>query len=1298
MATDFQGASRDTRRSKTPQQMWEFARNILLTKGFLSVTNENGFKKVHDIPGTQIGKIETNNHIVYMSIDGDFSCIGYVNTELNEETYIPVLRTTNPNFKFNLHCPIEGVYSYNYKNELIIAFCDGVKNESSKPKLINIFNLPVAVDSTFELINPEQIGLLNMFAEASEADIDVSYDTEGNLNADVIYITYSYVFNDNTDTAFYPIHTVAYVSTGLDIIERRSLVLDFTNLDTNFSKIRIGFVVKTNNSIVGYQSNILNYEGTSLKTTINSFTNFASIAPDELILTKQTFDKIHTMTRQSNRVLVGHTVKEEFVDFQKYANMLELGLYEYPKNGSVKDIHNYPTFMPDEVYAIYVSLQLKDATDTRSFHIPGPVLTSNDLGVLDETVINNTFGLDIVGQNYKSFHLFNTGNKIAINNNKWSFGKWQNEEIYPNTDDFNSTIDYAGAPLGGEDLRNTFIRYHRIPGLDTIATHNLLSLPNIKNPENTSVKFGIKIENFDAVVPLEIRNKIQGYKLSFVKRNRGDSLVESNTVLLKSTVYSQLVDSVNYDTTTVVHGLTGSERGYTDLIIRIREEFNTAKAFATELFKFTPRIDPTFVKCNYIFHVPKLPNVALEDNVLSFPEESFANVDSSKYLIENNIAATTRFTETGLQIDFRNTKYLNTRNEYSWKPLKLSIDSNLNQIADVEVLVNTAVNGVRTAKTINSYAGLELALNATLFNLQKNVYSGFKSSNLVTIGRIAVRNGISSTRILYEGGDVFTNNKLDLTVQQNYDANTRFKLDYTGLYSPLNNVKAVTTDSPLNTGDADGILGYTDPSDLNELNGLDYSVQVEGDESFSSLNDITTILTFDRNDNFIDYFPYRINKGVVVPNETLQTRGLRTFLSDDYYEIQNDRGPILALRATNRAVYIQTRYSLFLASIKDKLNTGESETFLGESDLFDRLPEEIMYNENKGYIGSTSQFACMIFKGGYITIDQIQGKIFIVTSSATEISAINMRNYFKDTWDIGKEYSRPDLYGDLQRVDNPYISVGHLVSYDDDYNRLIFTKKKYRLKEEFKNVVTFNGEFYLNISTPTGIDYTLINDPALLIDFNNEMYFINESITWSFALDGNKWICEHDYFPNSMQYTNIGLFSTLNSLTSNAQVYKHNDNETTGFYYGKHFDSYIDIIFNSRLDLSKMYQAVYWNSEVVNKNGSLEYFETIDKLLLYNDYQCSGYLDVKNGQFDIVRTLENQWQLNGFRDIVINRSLPLVSKDGVILENNLNINKSWFDKSDFISNFIVVRLLIDNTNNKQKYIHTVNVLSRISNR
>ena len=49
-------------------------------------------------------------------------------------------------------------------------------------------------------------------------------------------------------------------------------------------------------------------------------------------------------------------------------------------------------------------------------------------------------------------------------------------------------------------------------------------------------------------------------------------------------------------------------------------------------------------------------------------------------------------------------------------------------------------------------------------------------------------------------------------------------------------------------------------------------------------------------------------------------------------------------------------------------------------------------------------------------------------------------------------------------------------------------------------------------------------------------------------------------------------------------------------------------------------------------------------------------------------------------------------------ESNININKSFFDKSKFIGTFVVIRLIMSNNNTNDVYINQVNVKSLIDKR
>ena len=183
-------------------------------------------------------------------------------------------------------------------------------------------------------------------------------------------------------------------------------------------------------------------------------------------------------------------------------------------------------------------------------------------------------------------------------------------------------------------------------------------------------------------------------------------------------------------------------------------------------------------------------------------------------------------------------------------------------------------------------------------------------------------------------------------------------------------------------------------------------------------------------------------------------------------------------------------------------------------------------------------------------------------------------------------------------------------------------------------------------------------------------------------------------------YNSKGVFSIFNSIENNAKLYKYNSNNVNpGNFFGKQYESYVDLVFNSRLDLSKQYQSLSWVSESYNIEDNTEYqFDTIDKVMFYNNHQCSGYITVSKTDLIKSRNVEGIWQLNEFRDMVKAADKKILDDDGYLIDSNILTNKQWFAKGMFYGNFVVVRMVWENNEPILKYLHNVNVKYVISQR
>lgn len=1332
---DFQGMYRDTIRSKTPPMMWEFARNILLSKNFKGITHEDGFDFKHLIPGQCIGTINTNEDIVYFSVDGAFSCIGYFKTNINPPVYIPVIRSIYLGFKLNR--PIEGIFFYNFNKELIISFCDGIFEDSNLPRLINCTNIGVPLTGGLELVDPTSIDTLNLNISSLIGDINITYEPNGAFEGEIAYITYAYILDDKvTATAFFPIHTVAYPTMGIRREDKRNIIVTLTKLDPLYSNLKIGILVKTATALLAYESTTKSYNGTTYITTLNSLAGYNTISTDSLVIPTTVYTRIKTMTAINSEIVIGNLVSEPTIAFQKYANLLRLALRFDTRE---EQHHNHPILCPDEVYSFVISL-LKDGTYTEEFHIPGEVsnpihnetslLTSADLALLGIE--------DLIPPNssIKKFRIFNTGgfaSPFNVQSKHWSFpeavlnwGYWENVETYPNNTEYDSTLDYANLPIvGGVDLRNTPIRYHRVPGLDnlvknfpcvlgynSINTEELVARNSIGNFQGAVPAFAVFVTNFDTVVPLSIRSQIQGYKISIVKRTAGNRLVEDINFLKQATTLETTNDRIHIFTK-LPNLRFPYEYSYS--------QFGFGVLRSTLLAIHKPNINAVLVKANYGIKVNLLSSGSIDTKSSSFtgslgrinwfaidgdvpgftliPDtQRFAVIKDITYLPGNNLAANTSLVEDLILFKAHNTLALQRPNNdfphipTRWNPLLMNIPLD----PDDSDTINMTLKGFQVGTGYldfyyqydQGHNPYEVEISTTFINLIDNVYSGFSPKEFITLGQVTLRNTVDDlylpNLILRNIGDVFTNNiynilltiisfDFELVVSTQY-----FQHVIKGMISVDNNSEVYS----LNDRNNDTPIEIA-PT-------LNYSFIIYNKEVFRSLNDLIVGIAFDINKVTVNYFPYRIHRSLKLANENLSSTNIRTFLSNNYKEMLNDRGEIIALRGSNKTLYIQQKYSLFVATIKDKLTNDNSVTYLGEGDIFDRTPDEVMDASNKGYLGCTSQFASVLYRDGYVVVDQVKGNIYIISSQGIkDISRSGLNTYFNENYNTFDPYFTLDRFGNKQHLDNPFTQIGHNIGFDERYNRLLFTKKFFKFTEILGGIeptYTFDGEYY----------YKTLDDITTKLEYTDTDYFEEVSTTFSYSLDGNSWVCEHDYFPNAYVYTNLGLY-TIHS-TPNSSLYKHNSLLNKGNFYGTIFESFVDLMFNSRPDLSKLYQSISWSTQVTGVNNENYYFKTIDAIRVYNDFQATQEIDIPDNTFGISRNLEGIWNFNSFRDVVTNKNLPIISKEGRIQETNININRSWFEKSNFIYTFIVVRMIMKNLENNTISIQNVNVKSRISDR
>jgi len=147
----FLGLSKDASREKSEAGTGPYSRNIVFDKQLGSITQENGFVHQNNIRGVLMGVHSTNTHIIYITFIIEDSSVLFSYENTNTKVITEVLQTKY--FNYSVERPIEIAAWYNYNQELIIMFSDGVFEKSSAPRLINLMDIGTLLNTDKEFIS-----------------------------------------------------------------------------------------------------------------------------------------------------------------------------------------------------------------------------------------------------------------------------------------------------------------------------------------------------------------------------------------------------------------------------------------------------------------------------------------------------------------------------------------------------------------------------------------------------------------------------------------------------------------------------------------------------------------------------------------------------------------------------------------------------------------------------------------------------------------------------------------------------------------------------------------------------------------------------------------------------------------------------------------------------------------------------------------------------------------------------------------------------------------------------------------
>lgn len=476
--------NRDIVPSDLPRGTRPYARNIVNSKVTGYPSNEDGFSSIwSDEP--IVGRIVTNRETIIFSTSVD--SIGSKITRYSHQGNFLSAVIDDALLGFRFVNPIEGVFEYNQKGQLVIAWWEGIGASAQPPRVLNLDCLPFDLNPDKSFINASDVDLLLL--SPNFTNITTNYTiVGGSLPSGAIYVSVAYVFPDGSRTAYFvndaPISIFSYEdsdhihqisgATG-GVLSNKGLRLTLTGLNPTYYGIKLGVVYSQNGVITAYESPV--YKSPVSTITVQNLNNYIPTTLESILAPSISFKRVQTGDVLESKLYLANVETNLAPDIQPYINNVKVK-WVATKNVELHDFdNNYKNpifhfrgkaFKPNEVYAL--SLVATMITGEKyAYHLPGrdaqqivghpgymERATIQSMVAGGSPPVNTTAALSI-NANSKYYQVYNTAKADG------TMGFWENEnETYPNH--LCMRIFNAGGEVIG-DLRNQKVRHHRFPNV-----------------------------------------------------------------------------------------------------------------------------------------------------------------------------------------------------------------------------------------------------------------------------------------------------------------------------------------------------------------------------------------------------------------------------------------------------------------------------------------------------------------------------------------------------------------------------------------------------------------------------------------------------------------------------------------------------------------------------------------------------------------------------------------------------------------------------------------------------------------
>lgn len=511
-------------------------------------------------------------------------------------------------------------------------------------------------------------------------------------------------------------------------------------------------------------------------------------------------------------------------------------------------------------------------------------------------------------------------------------------------------------------------------------------------------------------------------------------------------------------------------------------------------------------------------------------------------------------------------------------------------------------------------------------------------------------------------------------------------------------------------------------------------------DDYSAVQDLRVAVPYPKKVVTPDDFPTRIIRSTADTGSLVDR--YREFLALDFKDLPKNRGEVEDIFVVNSILHLHAERSLFRTRGKEKLGLSDgSEAFVGSGDIFEQDPDEVITTID-GYGGTTSRFASITTRYGHFYVNQRDRKVYMVTQNIEELSAYGMEQWFRDNmkWElefydmVRDQVKNTDesVGADQFMLDSPLKHFGFTAGYDSKYKRIMLTKHDLSPTKKFKTAhaegqvdqgIAWDGEkgFFLLYQDVGG--GTLAGS---IVKWDDPTYFTQSGWTLSYYPEYKVWGSRHSYLPTNYMSTSENLHVYTNDL---ARIQRLDNYAQPGKFSGSTYPFEFEFIDNSAPNTSKIYSTFYYWADVTDskdsKNQTNVYTSPgFTEFYVYNSRQVSSTTTTLN-YLSNARLADKIWYVNDFRDMskietstdtqllhdsvnvagdfnsIIQTAPSTVSMftyEGKVNDEYVDTNKDWFKQRKFIDQYIGIRLINDNTNEKLVHLYSAGTKYRNSNR